>query len=165
MSDNVKMLKKLTPKTVMGEKIKAPEKETKLFTIFGLVKGVRKGESTYGPWSMLTGTFEAVRDGVRYVSTECAIPQPLHDMIAAAVREEGASDAQFAVDVYVVPRPDTAIGYEYIAQSVVDLTSADPLQALRSTVAEKLKLSAPATEQPSEQHSEQATESKAKPKK
>lgn len=144
MSENLKMLKKLTPKTVMGDAIKKPEKPTYLFTIYGVANRVRKGESQYGPWTMLMGTFEATRDGVRYVSNECSLPEPLHGMICDAVATEGAGEVQFAVNVILTPndRPG-GTGYEYFAESVVEATENDILSALREQVSTKLKLVAP----------------------
>lgn len=136
------MLKKMTPKTVMGEKIKAPEESTKIFTIFGIASGVKKGESTYGLWTMLTGTFEAIKDGERFISTVCALPQPLHDLIVDAVNKSDGADVQFACDVILAPA-DNVIGYEYFAQSLVEQAENDPLAGLRNTVNEKLAIEAP----------------------
>lgn len=137
----VVMLKKMTAKTVLGTKVKAPEAPEKLYTIYGVANGVKKGESQFGPWTMLTGNFEAVHDGKRYVSTVCALPQPMHDLIIDAVLK-GTGDVQYACDVMLHPA-DNAYGYEYFANPLVEQSENDPLAALREKVG-MLALDAPA---------------------
>jgi len=144
-----KLLKKMTPKTIMGERPKVGDEPKQLFTIYGVASGVRKGESNYGPWTMLTGRFEAARDGQDYISGECALPNPLHNMIIESLRhdEHGEVKAvEFACNVIIAPRPDTAIGYEYFAEPIVEQTENDPLSSLRARVTARLAIPAPKAE-------------------
>jgi len=137
------MLKKLTVKAIMGEKVKAPEVMTELFTIYGIADGIKKGETQYGEWIGLTGRFEAVKGDTLYASTVAFIPEPLHSMIAGAVTQPDAEAVQFGCKVHIKPRPDLPIGYEYIAEPLVEQTENDPLSALRGTVHKTLSLDAP----------------------
>lgn len=146
----VEMLKKLTAKAIMGEKVKAPEKATVLFTVYGIANGVRKGETNFGPWVALTGNFEAVRksDGKVFRSSNVFLPEPMHGMLVAAVSADDTRNVQFACNVILKPRADLAIGYEYIAEPVVESGENDPLAALRSSV--KALLPAPSDDDPDE---------------
>lgn len=166
----IEMLKKLTAKAIMGAKIKAPEVATKLFTIFGEANDIKRGETNFGPWVALCGRFEAVKTDTEtgevttYSSAQAFIPEPLHGMIVAAVveakkKEDGA--VQFACDVILKPRPDLAIGYEYIAKPLMEASQADPLAQLRAMVASQT----PALSAPVKTEAETATEEKANEKK
>jgi len=128
-----RLLKKMTPKTVLGETVKVPEKRTKMYTIYGVANGFKKGETAFGPWTMLTGNFEAVKDGVRYISGVCSLPQPMHDMMVAAVKNSD-SDVSFACDVIIDKTDKPGIGYEYFAEPLIEQTENDPLAALRDQV-------------------------------
>lgn len=136
-----KMLKKLGPKTIMGVKIEAPEDDTLLYTIYGTAKAVRSGESNFGPWTALVGTFEAVRthDGEVFTSSNCFLPEPVNSMVATSIRDSENESVEFAVEVYVIPREDLSIGYEYVAEPVAEVQGADPLAALRQKVVPQLE--------------------------
>lgn len=143
------MLKKLSPKTIMGEKIEAPEENTLLYTIFGVAKGVRSGESMYGPWTSLVGTFEVIRasDQKVFQGAQCFVPEPFQSMIAENLRSGEVDSVEFSIHVILKPRPDLPVQYEYIGEQIADVQTADPLAALRKlavpSLEKKLALAAP----------------------
>lgn len=154
------MLKKMSPKTVLGRDPKAliPEEENGvgyLFTIFGTARDVRSGESTYGPWSSLIGQFEAIVPATEdapekvYQSAQCFLPEPMHSMLVSKLRSADAEAIDFAVKVLIKNRPDTAKNYEYLGEMIQDANAADPLQLLRDKARAALSaLEAPKEEKP-----------------
>lgn len=136
-----------------------------LFRIFGQATGIRKGESDNGPFTALTGRFEAVsvaadpetgevEDKV-FASPECFLPEPMNAMIADELDRRDASgkrevqSLEFAFEVGV-KAAKTSVGYEYTCTPLIERQGADPLLALRNKVAElpppKVKAALPGPE-------------------
>lgn len=123
--------RKLTNKLFYGEKPKAPESDKYLATVYGIARGTQSGESQNGPWTCLTGTFEAhTHDGRKLAAPKVFLPDPLNSSLAEQLADENVESIQFAVDVYIVPS-DVPIGYEYRTKTKVDPSGADPLADLR----------------------------------
>ena len=134
------LIKKITPKTVLGASPTPPEKATALFRVMGIASGVRTGRTQYGDFTGLTGQFEAVRidTGETFIAPQCFLPEPMNGMIAAKVqtRDEETGNtmtAQFAVEVGVKPATNN-VGYEYTVRPIVEVEEADPLAALRKAL-------------------------------
>lgn len=126
------LIRKISAKTVIG-KIEKPEKAKPLFHVYGIARGVRTGESTYGPWVALIGQFEAVNleSGETYQAPQCFLPEPIGSMMAAQVQDDDTESVQFGLEVGIKPA-DTATGYEYTSKALVESREADPLADLRS---------------------------------
>lgn len=142
----MELIKKITAKTVLGDRPERPAKGTvDLYTVYGIANGLVQRESDFGPWTKLTGSFEAVRikDGEVFNSGACFLPEPMNSMLAAQLSQtdkEGKRTTravEFSIMVSV-KRTDTAIGYEYVAKSLVTLDQADPLAALREKTVKAL---------------------------
>lgn len=136
------MLKKISARNVMGGKVEKPTKATDLYTVFGLANGLKTGQSDYGEWTALLGTFKAIRahDGKVFFGAKCFLPSPADEMIQdalSAAREHDANAAvEFAYIIGVKPA-DTATGYEYTVRPVIE-QKADALAALESRIAGKV---------------------------
>jgi hypothetical protein len=139
------LLKKITPVTVMGEKIAklAPGKgdaAVELFTVFGIGNGTKKGDTQYGTWEALTGVFEAVRaaDGARFQSAVCFLPGAAGEILLgglkAAKEKDPDASVQFAIVVSVrfLERRDGTAGYEFLTREMVKPQQADLLADLRA---------------------------------
>ena len=146
----MELLKKITSKSVMGGKVEKPDEHIDLYTVYGIATGVRTGESTFGPWNSLTGSFEAVRvgDGEVFASSQCFLPEPMNGIIAGQLgQDESPQGIQFAVMVGVKPA-DTATGYEYTTSPLMKPSENDALSSMRDIVkalpaASKKQLPAP----------------------
>lgn len=131
------LLKKLTLKTLCGD-LKAIAREipldggvTDLAKIYGIAEGLKAYKSQYGDGHALVGQFGGVDmiTGEVSRSTQCLIPQPMHDMIVSAL--ESTDKVEFALVVRIKRRDDLAIGYEFIEKPVVQAEAAtDPLAHL-----------------------------------
>lgn len=136
----IEMIRKISPKTIVG-RIEKPEKNTKIYTVYGKVTNVKTGESTYGPWLALVGEFEAVResDGQVFVAPQAFLPEPVNGMIGN--RFLGDSDTklvEFVFDIYVKPSDRAGgTGYEYIARPIVEPHQSDSLTHLREKALSK----------------------------
>lgn len=143
-SDGATFLKKITGKDVMGDKIakfvpKRGEKAVPLFVVYGIANGTKSGETNLGPWTALTGVFEAHRisDGERFTSAVCFLPGAASDMAIATLRANKEKDADssisFGVEVSVkyMERKDGTDGFEYVTRDTVKAQQADLLQELR----------------------------------
>lgn len=127
----VQMERKITNKALYGSKPQKPEKKSYLGTVFGIARGVQSGESQNGPWTCLTGSFEArTHDGRRLASPKCFLPDPLNSTLAEQLAGDDVESVQFATDVFIVPS-DVPIGYEYKTEMKVEPSGADPLANLR----------------------------------
>lgn len=136
----MKMLKKASPKTIVGEAIRAPEKGSgpvDLFTIWGKANRLLRGESTYGPWVALVGEFEGVNaDGEEFASPKAFLPEPLHSMIAERLSDADSTESvEFAVRVSIIPS-DSTVGYEYQAEPLIEPAKSDSLSHLRKVAIE-----------------------------
>ena len=139
-TDNVQLIRKLSPKTVIGGRIKAPEKATPLYVVIGQAHGTKTGNSDNGPWVAFLGSFEATRasDGQRFQSGQCFVPKAIEDLLVSAMKagqkDDASASVEFAIEVGIKPA-DTTIGYEYTIKNLVKTSNADPLALLRSKVA------------------------------
>ena len=156
------LLKKMSAKNILGYKLKAPEHQIDLYTIMGVVSGVKSGEGDYGPWTSFTGSFEAVRidNGDSYKSAVCFIPEPLSAMMADKFRGDDVTQLEFAIMVGYKPC-DTPIGYEYTTEMLIDADESDPLKMLRDQVT--LILPAPKKEEEKEEEKEEVKKAVKKP--
>lgn len=135
-----KMLKKASPKTIMGRAIKAPDgdKPEHLFTIYGKANKTVRGESTYGPWVALVGEFEGMTvEGVEFASPKAFLPEPMHSMIAERLEDEDSSAVEFAIKVSII-KSDSTVGYEYQGEPLVEPEKSDSLSHLRNAAADAL---------------------------
>lgn len=118
-------LRKLTTKTIMGERVFRPEeKERYLYRIAGTASGTRTGQTDYGTWIAFIGNFTARRhDGKLYASPRAILPQPMQDMLEAQISislADGlAAAVSFAVDIFII-QSDSSIGYEYLSRPVLE---------------------------------------------
>lgn len=132
------LIKKISPRHIFGEKPETPKTKTDLYTVLGIASGVKTGETAYGPWTKLTGHFEATRvdTGEVFASGEVFLPEPMQSMIAAQLQQRDndgkrvTESVQFSVMVSIKPS-SAPVGYEYEARSLVESGGADPLAALR----------------------------------
>lgn len=123
-----------------GSKPKMPEGESRMFlgNVFGIARSVKTGDSDYGPWTKLVGAFEAhTHDGRVMQSPQCILPEPMQGMIAEQLADENTESLQFSVNVYM-QEADTATGYEYITETVIESDAADPLADLRAQSAKAI---------------------------
>lgn len=121
-----------------------------LYRIFGQASGIRKGESDNGPFTALTGRFEAVIvaadpetgevDQKTFASPECFLPEPMNAMIADELDRRDANgkrevqSLEFAFEVGV-KAAKTSVGYEYTCTPLIERQGADPLAAMREKIA------------------------------
>ena len=99
-----KLLRKITPKTVMedGSNAKlakfAPkegEPEKACFDVFGIATGLVSGDTQYGDWTGMTGMFEAVRyDGRRYEAGTCILPGAAGEILIGSMKAAGVIPAR-----------------------------------------------------------------------
>ena len=140
------LIRKISAKTVCG-KTEAPtdKKTVALFIVGGIANKVKTGDSMYGTWTALVGQFEAtnVATGEIFIAPQCFLPEPMNGMIAASLEMVDDDDkrinqsVQFAVEVGV-KKADNQIGYEYTASEVMKSDAADPLAAIRETIAKAI---------------------------
>ena len=117
------IIKKISAKTVLGN-VKTLD-EGKLMTVIGIASGTKGGESNFGSWECLTGSFQAIRhsDGQQFNSGVCFLPDVGHDLVAGQVHMEENSSVEFAFDILKKNDADVAAGYIY---SVVPLIKVNP---------------------------------------
>lgn len=137
---SVKLLRKLAPRTILGEQPEKPEKAQPLFTIYGVAHAIKQGESAYGPWMGLVGDFEATRlsDKQAFRSPVAFLPEPFMSLTVAAIdkarraSKEGEDiGVEFACIVGIKPAK-TNTGYEYTCEPLTEHRSSDRLSQMRA---------------------------------
>lgn len=136
MTQAIEMLKKLSPKTICEDLLGPIEEKVDLYTVYGTANDITSGESTYGPWDALVGSFEACRidNGQIFAGIKAFIPEPLGSMLVNKVKElEAGEKVEFAVMISIKPA-DTKTGYEYICTPIVQTEATSEMAKLRQTV-------------------------------
>lgn len=120
-----------------------------LYTVFGVVRDSKTGESQYGTWLAFLGSFEAVRlsDHERFQSDTLHLQNPAEGLLLTQFggmrKEDATATLGFAFEIGVKPSSkwmETGQGnsYEYTVKTVFQSQQHDPLEALRRTVLKAL---------------------------
>jgi hypothetical protein len=141
----MQLIKKISTKTVLGKRPDVPEgdKAVFLWDLIGIANGSKHGESANGPYTGLTGQFQAINrlTGEVYRSGIAYPPAVALDMVLGQLGPEVQS-VQFAFSIGVKKDGQAATGYVYVAEPLVNVSENDPLEALIGKV--KHALPAPA---------------------
>ena len=73
----IKTENKLSAKTLVGKAVSDVKELTRLYSVIGIATGIKTGESLYGPWTALSGRFEAKRESDGQVFTAPMVLMPL----------------------------------------------------------------------------------------
>jgi hypothetical protein len=110
-----------------------PNPEVKLCRIVGFASGVKRGDSSYGPWAALVGEFAATnaQTGEVFGSRTAIIPGPMGEALVTsteqALQEDADSKVRFSCDVFVKRSArDPARKYEYVVRPVIDAKLSSP---------------------------------------
>jgi len=125
-----------------GEPNPMAEGETKwIGRIFGMAKGLKTGESNFGPWTAVLGDFqvegyEGNGKGKTFRTGQLFLPEVVENMVVPEVAnlEKGAS-VLFAFDIGIIANEESAPGYVYTASFVKEPAENDPLSLFAKEVA------------------------------
>jgi hypothetical protein len=142
----MKIVKKLSGKTIVGNikaLLKAQEvtvgQTLELFTVYGTANGFKTGESTYGQWFSISGSFEAInhtKDDEICRGANLFLPDVANDLVIAALKVEGVDTVEVAFRIAVQKQADDAEGqgYEYIVSPVFEPQADDALGRVKANV-------------------------------
>ena len=121
-------------KTITKEVV-ANGQSVMLASIIGIARGLRTGESTYGPWTALTGEFVAVplvgdKTGEQYRTGQLFLPDVALNLVTPFIEGAGNSGVEFAFNVGITADENSNTGYEYTAEFLTEPEKNDPLSAL-----------------------------------
>lgn len=144
-----KIVKKLSPKVLLGgsrPKIPNAGETNWIASVVGVATGVKQGESNFGPWMALMGSFVAEaksteKEGelVRFRTGQLFMPDVVNNLIIGALN--GAKDGvQFGFKIGVIKDDSAATGYTYVAESLIAPAANDPLEKLIGAALGKDKL-------------------------
>ena len=157
----MKLLKKLTVKTVHGRKLQAFDKDTEIgaerivLTVYGRADKFENGENTLpsgdiSQYIRFRGDFAAyagvIGNGDEYRSGVLIMPEIAGDLLAGMLSGEGVTSVNFGFMIGI-RHTETPIGYEYYAEPLMKQESeTDPLAAIKGAVKDAAKaLPAPAS--------------------
>lgn len=110
-----------------------PNPDFKVCRIVGFASGVKRGDSSYGPWAALVGEFAATNyeTGEVFGSKTAIIPGPMGEALVTsteqALLEDAESKVRFSCDVFVRRSArDPKRKYEYIVRPVIDAKLSSP---------------------------------------
>lgn len=149
----VKLLKKITVKTVHGKKLdpfgadEAMGAERTVLTVYGRADKAEPGENTLpsgdiSSYVKFRGDFiafpGAMGEGDKTRSGVMILPDVAGDLLASMCNREGANAVNFGF-LIGIKKTDTPIGYEYFATPLIESEEdADPLAAIAQQVTAKL---------------------------
>jgi hypothetical protein len=124
--------KKLSTKIIVGKRIGKITEPTDLYTVAGVVTGIKVGQSTYGEWIGLRGSFEATR-----LADNQIMRAPLIILPDAAMIELNpalfTADLEFALLVSVDPSSNQA-GFDTRVTWIVEPRAFDGLARMREAL-------------------------------
>lgn len=142
----MQLVGKLSAKSVIGnikkhiprdsEKEILIGEEKVLFRVYGNIEGFKVGETNFGEFTEFQGNFEAVAidTGEVFRSAKCFLPSIAEALLLPVVKNpDNVGGVRFAFDIGIKGSAKE-VGYEYTVRPIVEMTEADPLAALRSSL-------------------------------
>ncbi len=142
----MQFIKKLSAKSIVGNvkkvsfdnfyednNIEKPKKDRPeqidLFTILGIVKGLKTGTTDNGEWISFEGEFKATRllDGEIFRGPRAFISEPAQSMLESALEENETVEMAFVISI--IPG-ENAYGYEYRTSPLIAPAENDGIAAL-----------------------------------
>lgn len=138
------IVKKLSVKSILGKKPKPPEegKTEWLCQIVGVATGVKTGNSNFGDWTALTGSFQGsnMETGVITRSGVCFLPDVALNLITPGLMQKETKGIEFAFNIGIKFDDDSTTKYVYVVEPIFEASENDPLEMLTK------KLQKPAVE-------------------
>lgn len=138
-----KLISKISAKTVAGKQRRLNDDQTQrwLFEVAGVANSKREGESDYGPWVSLMGTFMAknLETGEIFRSGQCFLPNVALNSVLG-VLDGGATGVQMAFRVGIIQSPKDDAKTEYIVEPLLEVAEDDPAAALLAKVSKPGKV-------------------------
>lgn len=136
------IVKKLTTKTLIGRvdpskiDVKTP---LHLYTITGIIRGMKPGTGQYGDYVAFLGDFAAVVPGEKEVkrSSKCFLPPVVEQQVLSAFRDAktGNANAEMEFGIKVLAKKnDTPIGFEYIVEPTMKVQESNRLAELLKAI-------------------------------
>lgn len=128
------ILSKLSVKTVFGpisnEDI---QNEVEIMIVTGIIKGAKQGESAYGAYTCLLGTFMARKpnDETTFISGKLFMPNIALDLVAPYIAD--GIETKFALKIGIKkPADDQTVKYQYTVESLIEPDENDALALLET---------------------------------
>ena len=148
MSANIQIVKKVSTRVICGglPPVPNPGETIWLYNVIGLANSIKTGESQYGPWRALLGSFVAEAPSAenpgetkRFRTGQLFLPDVALDLVAPSVAASKKSEqVQFAFRVGVMGDDSAATKYVYVAESLLAPEESDPLEMLMAKTAPQL---------------------------
>jgi hypothetical protein len=118
---SMKILRKITAKTVAPDLLaEFPAYEGPIFSVVGFATGTEQGESSYGTWLGLKGSFRAIHavSGEHSVSDTLILPEPISSILFEQVSSLAQGGVvEIAVEVGIKPNArEPRTKYEYVCK-------------------------------------------------
>jgi hypothetical protein len=175
-------LKKMSAKSILGNVKRFVPMDAKrdiidgekvqLFRVFGLARALKKGQSDNGDWLAFIGEFRAQRldketgEIAVYGSNTLFLPACAEMLLAPVVADNDGSGVEFSFDIGLVGRPSSSVGYEFTADSVLQVKESAAIMDLAAKLPPPKwamkQLAAPATTEPVDEEPKGATKTKGK---
>ena len=113
----------------LGEYFAAGGEPLFVCRIWGKVVRTTVGTNTYGDFTRFNGQFNGISGftGRRYKAPQCLLPKWLEVEVDSIYQETG-NTVYFGYDIFLTWKPDTSIGYEFVAEPLME--AKDDLSAI-----------------------------------
>lgn len=109
-----------------------------LFNVYGIAFDLERGDSDYGPWIAILGSFEAenLHTGELVRATKLFVPDVVTNLLAGVLKSrDGVQSAELSFCIVAKRDKSAATGYVYIARSLLPPSADDPLEKMRARLA------------------------------
>lgn len=145
---NVKIVAKLSAKSITGASLDAPtaaEKKFPIFAVTGFVNSVSTGETDKGPWIAFLGNFSAVKltkkgevetgdDALQLRSGKLFLPPVAENLLLGPIQSaDKGANIEFGFIIGIERDETSATNYVYYAEPLIAPDQNDPLEKLTST--------------------------------
>lgn len=131
----MKIINKISVKSVGIELPKVVSESMNLIEIIGFTSNVETGLSTFGEWTKLLGRFEAtnLQTGEVFISGSCFLPSVASSLIVPQLSPDGTKEIRFAF-IIGIKSSDSAIGYEYTVEPLIEADLKDKFIEVRAAI-------------------------------
>lgn len=115
-----------------------PGRSRDLYSVVGIARKIRTGETDKGPWKSFIGDFMAILpSGDRTRAGQLFLPDVAGDLVENEMAQmpPGASGIQLGFTVGIKSDATAATGYVYTAEPLIEAAPSDPLMLLANQVA------------------------------
>lgn len=135
----ITILKKISTKTVCGDiaPSKILKEGTPLYRVYGIVRGIKTGQTQYGEFTGFRGDFRAqnVETKEAFAGAVCYLPPVAQDLVLGAFDMNTRQPLNFAFEIGIKENLKVPMKYEYTCEPLMKPQESDIMRQIESEIA------------------------------